>query len=44
MLFLYGVLTATAAIIAAEIGFDYGLGDKVKDLALYVYAKVKGLL
>lgn len=34
MLFLYGLLTATVAIIVAEIVFNYGLGDKVKDLFL----------
>ncbi len=34
MVFLYGLLTATAAIIAAEIAFDYALGDYLKDLFL----------
>lgn len=41
MLFVYGLLTATAAIIAAEIAFNYGLGDKVKDLFLSEEARVK---
>jgi hypothetical protein len=34
MLFVYGLLTATAAIIAAEIKFDYSLGDLFKDYVL----------
>lgn len=34
MLFLYGVLTATGAIVAAEIVFDYSLGDYLKDFFL----------
>ena len=40
MSFLYGMLTATVAIIAAEIKFDYGLGDKVKDLYLWLRSKL----
>lgn len=43
MEFVYGMATATALIIAAEIGFNYGLGDKVKDLFLSVEARVKAL-
>lgn len=43
MLFLYGVLSATAAIVAAEIAFNYGLGDKVKDGYYFLKAKVLGL-
>lgn len=34
MHYLYGMLIATAAIIAAEIVFDYSLGDLLKDKAL----------
>jgi len=34
MHFVYGLLIATAAIIAAEIAFDYSLGDNLKDLFL----------
>jgi hypothetical protein len=40
MHFLYGVMTATAAIIAAEIKFDYALGDKVKDAYLWIKGKL----
>lgn len=40
MLFLYGVLTATALIIFFEILRDYSLGDVVKDAALFAYAWV----
>lgn len=32
MNFLYGMLTATVVIIAAEIKFRYSLGDKVADI------------
>jgi hypothetical protein len=45
MHFLYGLFTATAAIVAAEIAFDYSLGDYLKDLAVRLLrgaeAKVK---
>jgi hypothetical protein len=34
MHYLYGILIATAAIIAAEIVFDYSMGDYLKDLFL----------
>lgn len=40
MNFLYGVLTATALYIAAEIKFDYSVGDKVKDLYLWIKGKL----
>jgi len=43
MLFLYGMLTATAAIIAAEIVFNYGLGDKLKDLFVAVEKRIASL-
>lgn len=39
MTFIYGMLTATVAIIIAEIVLNYGLGDKVKDLFLAVFGK-----
>lgn len=34
MHFLYGLLTATAAIIAAELAFDCSLSDYLKDVFL----------
>lgn len=40
MNFLYGVLVAAGAIIAAEIYFNYSLGDKLKDLFLSEEAKI----
>ena len=39
MTFLYGVLTATGAIIAAEIVFKYSLGDLLKDKVLGLFGK-----
>lgn len=41
MSFLYGLLTATAAIIAAEIAFNYSLGDLLKDKVLALFGKAK---
>jgi len=35
--FLYGIATATAAIIAAETLFDYSLGDVMRDFAVRVF-------
>jgi hypothetical protein len=35
--FFIGIGVATGAIIAAEIGLDYSLGDKVKDLAIHIF-------
>ena len=40
MTFLYGMLTATVAIIAFEIWKDYALGDKVKDVYLWIKNKL----
>jgi hypothetical protein len=40
--FLEGGFAFLAAIVTAEIKFNYSLGDKVKDLAIYVYHKVIG--
>lgn len=37
MNFVYGMLTATAAIIIAEIVFDYALGDTVKDFFVRIF-------
>jgi len=37
MTFIYGLLTATAAIIAAEIVFDYSLGDLLKDFFVRIF-------
>jgi len=37
MNFLYGMLTATVAIIAAEIIFDYSLGDLLKDFFVRIF-------
>ena len=37
MLFVYGLLTATAAIVAAEIVFEYSLGDFLKDLTIHLF-------
>lgn len=42
MNFVYGVLTATVAIIVFEIVKNYALGDKVKDLGLWIYRKITG--
>lgn len=42
--FLYGLATATVAIIAAEIKFDYSLGDLLKDKVLALFSKVKAAL
>lgn len=44
MTFIYGLLTATVAIIAAEIALDYSLGDNVKDLFLKLRGKSNILL
>ena len=41
MHYLYGILIATAAIVAAEIAFDYSLGDYLKDLFLKEEKKVE---
>ena len=41
MNFIYGLLTATAAIIAAEIAFNYSLGDLLKDKVLALFGKAK---
>ena len=41
MHYLYGILIATAAIVAAEIGFDYSLGDYLKDLFLKEEKKIE---
>lgn len=35
--FLYGLITGTVAIIAAEIVFDYSLGDYLKDLGIGLF-------
>ena len=40
MNFVYGLITATVAIIIAEI-FNYGLGDIVKDAALKLFGRVE---
>ena len=37
MTYVYTVLGTTAAIIVAEIVFNYGLGDKVKDMFLRIF-------
>lgn len=42
-LFFEGVGVATVLIIAAEIKFNYALGDKVKDVFLFVKGKLFGL-
>lgn len=41
MNFIYGLLTATGAIIAAEIVFNYGLGDVVKDTAVRIFGNAE---
>lgn len=41
MHYLYGILIATAAIVAAEIAFDYSLGDYLKDLFLKEERKIE---
>jgi len=43
MNYVYTVLGTTVAIIVAEIVFNYGLGDKVKDLFLSVDSRIMGL-
>ena len=43
MHFLYGLLTATAAIIAAEIRFDYSLGDFLKDFFIRIFHGAEGV-
>jgi hypothetical protein len=44
MNFIYGIITATVAIIVFEIAKNYALGDKVKDFGLWLFAKIKKVL
>jgi len=45
MSYFYTVLATTATIIGFEIGFDYSLGDVVKDKTLeYVVNPVRNFL
>jgi hypothetical protein len=40
--FFYGLIAATAAIAAAEIVFDYSLGDYLKDLVVGLFRGAEG--
>lgn len=44
MTFLYGLLTATGAIIAAEIAFGYSLGDFLKDFFVRLFGKAESFV
>lgn len=41
MSFIYGVITATLAIVFSEILFNYGLGDFLKDFFVGMFVKGK---
>ena len=40
---VYGIIIATLAIIAAEIKFDYSLGDLVKDFFIRIFHGAEGV-
>ena len=40
---IYGIIIATLAIIAAEIKFDYSLGDLVKDFFIRIFHGAAGV-
>lgn len=41
MTYIYTILGTTAAIIIAEIVFNYGLGDVVKDTFIRLFGEAK---